>query len=189
MRRQLIFGIATAASLSVAIGAQTPQSGGQADRASQSVTLTGCLQPADRSPATAGTSGGDTTSRQNSQRGPLILTNASVANRSPSGTAGTGSATGTAGSTSSSTPTGSATRQAGPTTYRILGGDDQNLHQYVNSQVEIVGTLDDAAARGTATGTSASGTERTGAAASSSTTSLPAVRVTSVRQISDSCSG
>jgi hypothetical protein len=195
MTRQLIFGAVLAAGLAAGTAAQqAAPSTAQTDRTGQSVTLTGCVQPADRtSAATAGTSGGDTTSRQSSQRGPFILTNASVTSSGSAGTSGTGTATGGTGTTGTgaSASTGSATRGAGQTTYRIAGGDDQNLHQYVNSRVEITGTLEDAASRGTATGTSGTGTGAggTGTAAASGTATIPAVRVTSVRRISESCAG
>jgi hypothetical protein len=97
----------------------------------------------------------------------------------------------------------------------LMGGQQSDLQKYVNSRVEVRGTIDQTgsgsgssstagtsptgtAATGTgATGTSATGTGSTGSATGSTASGTGAsasgpmqhLRVTSVRQLASSCSG
>jgi hypothetical protein len=79
--------------------------------------------------------------------------------------------------------------------YKLSGGDEDDLKKYLNSQVEIRGTLDakgamagssSAGSAGSGTGTGSAGTR---AGQSSSDENLPTLRVTSVRQVAETCAG
>jgi hypothetical protein len=97
-------------------------------------------------------------------------------------------------------------------TYRLIGGKSSDLQEYANSQVEVTGTLvghdgmmDEH--KGTSAGTSTSAGSTTGTGSTSSTAGTasgtgtasstqsgerdhaPALRVTSVRQLSSTCPG
>jgi hypothetical protein len=202
MKRQFMFGTMLAAVMAVGVGAQQPGQAGSAgqagqsssDQSSKSVTVTGCLQssPSSGAPAT-----GDTTSRQSGSQAQYILTNASTA----SGTSG--SSTGAAGTGTSGATAGSTRSSAGAAkTFRLQGGSSSDMQKYVNSKVEVTGTLASGSERGTtgsatgsATGTG-TGSSSTGSATGSTSSSATAgmsgsqtLRVTSVRQVSESCSG
>ena len=195
MKRQFMFGTMLAAVMAVGVGAQQPtagQAGQSSDQSSRPVTVTGCLQsaPSSGAPAT-----GDTTSKpQSGSQAQYILTNATPA------TAGT-SATGTAG-TGATPGAGSTKGSAGAAkTFRLQGGDSSDLQKYVNSKVEVTGTLASSSERGTSgaagsatgAGTGTGTGSATGSTASGATSgmsgSMQALRVTSVRQVAESCSG
>ena len=171
MKRQMVFATAFSAALAVGAAAQTgtgAQTGAQDTQKSQQVTMTGCLQKA--TAGTAGTSGTAETGATGSKSDQFILANATPGSASTSGTAGT---TGTP-------PSGAASSSMG-NKYRLIGGDDEDLQKYLNSKVEIRGTIDRSSSMagsetGTATGTGKSDTDK-----------LPALRVTSVRQLEKTC--
>lgn len=205
MKRQIFFGTMLAAVLGIGVGAQAPQAGqaGQpatpAQERGKQVTVTGCLQPAS-STATGQPAAGDTTARQptGSPSAQFILTSASMTSGSTgSGAAGTG--TGTSG-----TPAPPATATTGSTgvksTYRLTGDETANLQQYVNSRVEVVGTVQENDRAGSTSDSAAAGTTATGAATGTGSTAsgsmaggarsdrnAPALQVTSVRLVSPSC--
>jgi hypothetical protein len=138
---------------------------------------------------------------------------------SGAGTSGTGSATGTGTGTSGSTASGTSGTSStqAHSGYRLMAGAQQDLQQYANKRVEVRGTLEasrgsmsggstgtsatgsGSATGGTATGsatgstatgsTSAAGSMHSGQQGTMSHANLPTLRVTSVRQIAESCSG
>ena len=127
-----------------------------------------------------------------------MLTNATMAKTSASGTSGSGtSGTGTSGSAAGTATSGTA-GAAGANKFLLVGGTQQNLKQYLNSQVEVQGRLDTSksgtGATGTASGTgSTSSGTGTGSATAGQSTSRNAdaqrLTVTSVRQIASTCTG
>lgn len=175
MKRQMIFATAFSAALAVSAAAQTgtPQTGApqQERQSSQQVTMTGCLQQA--SSGVAGTSGAATASSSEKQ---FILANATPEGSSAaSGTAGT---SGTAGAASSSSM---------GNRYRLVGGERKDLEKYLNSKVEIRGTLEKSgySAPGAAATAAAPGTPEQ----SKADDKLPILHVTSVKQIAETCTG
>jgi hypothetical protein len=120
MRPQGILVVVMAASITVTAAAQPPQTGQEKKSAQdQTVTVTGCLSNAAASGATArGTTGTGQTKGSEQQ---FLLTNATIGaspdKTAPAGTTGTG------------------------TTYRLTGGNREELQKYLNSRVEIRGTL------------------------------------------------
>jgi hypothetical protein len=226
MKRQLIFGTMLAAALGVGVGAQSAQSGqaGQPgsstqERGAKAVTVTGCLQQASNT-GSAQSAPSDTTARQQagSQNAQFILTSATTSRGSTgSGASATGTGTSGASTTPGATTTPGASTTPGATasgstsgqmTYRLMGGDSANLQQYVNSRVEVTGTLQGGdrgsrtgsttestgAAAGTGTGTGApagAGATGSGSTAGSARSDRggPMLHVTSVRQVSGSCTG
>lgn len=232
MTRQFIFGTMFSVALAAGVGAQQPTAGQQDPaRASQNdqreVTVTGCLQPGDAArpgqigsgtaPATGAAIGEQTGMRAG--EGQFILTNARIGSATDAGTGTSGTATPATGSpTGTGTGTGTGTAAMGTGTagtgasigaaYRLIGGQKDELQKYVNSRVEVRGTLVSGGGSGagsaagvgvstpagtgsTATGTApgATGTA-TGLMSSRGNADQPAqaLRVTSVRQISGSCS-
>lgn len=188
MKRQLMFGTMLAAVMAVGVGAQQPGqpgSAGQAgqsssDQSSKSVTVTGCLQASPSS----GAAPGDTTSRQSASQAQYVLTNASTA----SGTSG--SSTGTAGTGTSGATAGSTRSSAGAEkTFRLQGGNSSDLQKYVNSKVEVTGTLASGTERGTTGGATGSATGSPSSSATAGMSGGQTLRVTSVRQVAESCSG
>ena len=176
------------------------------DSASRTVTVTGCLTSAGSGGAQPGAEpGAAPTSGSPAQ---FMLTSASIAGSSSAGTSGaTPGASPSAAGTTGAKPGSSA---GALSTYRLSGGGD-SLKQYANSRVEVTGTLQGASPMGDAAGPgspSGAGTPGPGAgtaprpgsspgAAGPSTTSertgaeaaVQTLRVTSVKQISASCSG
>lgn len=177
---------------------------------------------------TAGTSGTSGTSASASGRSSgFILTDAKLtpgsgASASATGTGtsatGTGStASGTTGSTSTGATAGtSGTSASGSASadssdkgksFALVGGQQSELQGYVNSKVEIRGTLDSSASSSSASGSSttgATGSTATGSTAGTAPTGATAsgtgsmsgmshagdhqqLRVTSVRQLASSC--
>lgn len=211
MKRHVLVGTVLSAALAVGLGAQTGSTGsqtpakqGQPSQNQQQVTVTGCLMEgagmmAAASGATgSGTATGTATStgtsgtqtRSGSTDAKFNLTNAQITPANKTATTGTGTAgTGTSGTTGTTSDT----------KVQLVGGDTQDLQRYVNSQVEVSGVLitnqSDRSRAGAGTGT-ATGTG-TGTGTGSATGSPSSrqggdqmtqrVRVTSVRQISTSC--
>jgi hypothetical protein len=181
MKRQLFFGTLLATALSVGLSAQTPQSptstpstpqtptstAEKPSRAKQDVTLTGCLQSGSGASTTATTgtaASGSQKSGSAMSGGQFILANAKM-----SGSSGS-TATGTAGS-----PSSAATASAADS-YKLVGHEN-DLRKYANSQVEVKGTIESKASSGA-----------TPSASASSASSEPTLRVSSVKQVSPSCS-
>jgi hypothetical protein len=231
MKRHVLFGTMLSAALAVGLSAQTGSSGSQTagqqgtgSQNQQQVTVTGCLMEGAGMSAGASASGGTSTGTATStgtsgtqtgtQSGTATqarfhLTNAKItpADKEAASSTGTGTTgTGTAGTASGTSGTQSATADK-DTKVQLIGGDQQDLQRYVNSQVEITGVLltnqSDRSRSGAGTGTgTASGTGTgTGTGTGSATAGgasnrqsgmqqdVQRVRVTSVRQLSTSCSG
>ena len=175
MKRQMFFATVFSAALAVGAAAQTGTGTGTAQTGSQQdkqVTMTGCLQKA--TSGTAGTSGTATGTASSSDE--FILANATSgsASSSPAGTSGTAS--------------GTAASSAMGSKYKLSGGDREDLTKYLNSKVEVRGTIDRSSAgsmAGSGTGTGATGTR----AGQSDDKNLPTLRVTSVRQVAETCTG
>lgn len=175
MKRQVFFATVFSAALAIGTAAQTPtgaQAGAQQDRDRQTVTVTGCLQqdtqaaaqPGAGTPGAPGQRAGTTGEMQ------FVLTNAEM----KGGAGATGTAAGTTG-----------TRAEKAKRFQLSGGKQEELRKYVNSRVEVRGTLDMQAGKtgaGVGTGT-ATGAAGQGARAGDE----PRLRVTSVRQIAADC--
>jgi hypothetical protein len=209
MKRNLLFGTVLSAALAAGVAAQggstaTGQSSSKTQDQQNQVTVTGCLQNADMAGAgaagtagstsgSAGTSGaaGQSTASGGAQ---FMLTNATMAKTSASGTSGTAtSGTGTSG-TASGTSTSGTSGAAGANRFLLVGGNQQNLKQYLNSQVEVQGRLDQskgaAGAGSTATGTgSTTSGSATAGQSSGRMADVQRLQVTSVRQIATTCTG
>jgi hypothetical protein len=140
MKSNFLYGSILAAALSVGVGAQAPTAAPQDPaspqpsreqqqpmaKSSESVTVTGCIQPDTAAPT--GTSGSATSPAggASSKAESFILANVS------SGSGG-GAAAGTAGTAGAGAPTASQ--------YKLSGKSD-DLKKYVNSKVEIKGKVD-----------------------------------------------
>lgn len=194
MKRQIFFGTLLSTALAVGVGAQqTPPSSsstpGQSDRSGQTVTVTGCLQSGSGASGSTASSPTGAPAGQagatSSSSGQYILANATMGSGS--------SATGTTGATPSA---GAATPSAGASSsastgksYKLVGGDSEDLKKYVNSKVEVTGTLDSKSSSSGAGSTGTTGSAGAGASSSSMAGSMPSLKVTSVRQVSGSCTG
>ena len=188
MRREFICGTVLATLVAAGVAAQTPEQ----DRSpgsptgARTVTVTGCLQS-----ATAGgeqPNAGDASSRQ------FTLTNATMGGTGATGTGGTAA-------TTSGTTGGAAATRAGATSFRLTGGGN-GLQQYVNSRVEVTGTIQrgsggeakagsqgrPGSSAGTATGSSA-GAGSTASSGQAGDQAVQTLRIASVKQVSESCSG
>lgn len=209
MKRNLLFGTVFSAALAVGVAAQGGStgttSGGQTGMQNQQnqVTVTGCLQNADMAGGTAGTSGsgtsGSTTSGSQtsaSSSAQFMLTNAKMAKTgaSASGTSSSGTS-GTSGTTSATSGTSGATSS---NRFLLVGGTQQNLKQYLNSEVEVRGRLDQekggmssgsASSGTTSSGTGSAAGSATGQSTSSQQSDAQKLHVTSVRQIASTCTG
>ena len=195
MKRSILFGTILSAALATGLSAQTPQTSGagspDSQPSGQQVTITGCLKSGDASSSAAGSAvtgatgtAGATDTKPGAAGGGYILANAKPgSSASSTGTAGTaGSAAGATAGTSGSASAGA--------TYKLQGGDPSDLSKYANSQVEVRGTLSSAsAASASSTGSATGATGSTSASRESGTSSnMPTLRITSVSQISSSCS-
>jgi hypothetical protein len=230
MKRSLLVGTVFSAALSVGLGAQAGSTGSQAgsqrpqNQQNQEVTVTGCLKEADMlagGGATRGTSGSAATgssatgtgtagssatgqagsSAQSGQRAEFMLTDAKITSRGSA--TGTGTAgTGTTGSATGTSGTGSAAAgAAGENRFMLMGGDQQQLRKYINSQVEIRGRIDQSMSganrTGSATGSAAGTGSTAGTGSATGTTARSGqgamdqnaqhLRVTSVKQIAATC--
>lgn len=188
MKRNLILGTIFSAALAVGASAQTTgsQAGQQnpqkQSQQNQQVTVTGCLQNADMAGGgTAGTTGtgtaGTTGQARTSGAAEFMLTHAKMTSggTGTAGTSGTGT-TGTAGAMTSSN-----------TKFKLTGGNQQELREYLNSQVEIHGMLHrDASDRSSAAAGSATGTGATGQKKMEDE-NVQTIRVTSVKQVAKTC--
>jgi len=154
------------------VAAQTPTSGSQSDR-DRSITVVGCLERGDQSPAgTTGTSGTSTSARP---RGEWILTNATMGSGSSGSTSTT--TTGSTGTSGTSSATGSGS------SYVLVGKSDE-LSKHAGHKIEVTGKLD---SNSSSSGSySTSGTTGT-ASASSSMSEAKKLHVDSIRMISADC--
>jgi hypothetical protein len=217
MKRTHLFGTMMACALAtvVGVGAQERPSATATDSDSKNVVVTGCLKSDSAGAAgTAGTVGTTGSTATTSARG-FIVTDAVVSNTSASTTGATATTPpsgSTAGTGATAGTSGTSTEAKDGKTFTVVGGTPSELQTYVNSKVEIRGTLDEKAAHspsgatGTSgtpttgtptTGTPTTGTPTTGAATTGSGSTMagmshgdhPKLRVTSVRQIAGSCGG
>lgn len=228
MKRTHLFGTMMACTLATAVslGAQERPSTAQSASEGKTVVVTGCLKSGSSlmtgtsgtagTAGTTGTAGTAGSTASSSARGGFILTDASLSTgsggstASATGTSPTGSTTGTAGTgstagTSGTSPSASITSESGKT-YSLVGGQQSELQGFLNSKVEIRGTLDQSAhssgsgtpasgagSTATGTGSTATGTgstaSGTGASMSGMAHDQQQLRVTSVRQLASSCSG
>ena len=191
MKRSIMFGVLFLTALAVAAsaqstGGQTPSQSGSSDQ----VTVTGCLRRGDAGSTGAGATGA---AGSGGSRGGFVLTNAKMGSGSPS-TGTSASSTGTAGSPTGSSSLGIA---AGTTRFK-LEGSQADLQNYANSQVEVSGklaktmdTVSSATSSATTGATGAAGPTGSGAAATGNAPGqdMPTFRVSSVRQVSPTCSG
>lgn len=191
MKRCILVSVMLSAALAVEAKAQsTPPAGKDAvpqpsTSGQTQLTITGCLRSDDSSTA-AGTSGAGATdaSRATGAGGGFVLVDAQTATSPKRG----GSAAAAA------KPDTGAERNL--TSFR-LEGRESDLRKYRNSAVEVSGTLagtKSAGAAGSATagatgqaGPTGSGAAATGTAPESR--NVPTLRVTSVRQVSPTCTG
>ena len=203
MKRQIIFGTVLSAALAVGVAAQQPPAGsagerqqpaGQATDPARTVTISGCLQASTSTGAGAAATpapGAPATPSQASSG--FILTNASRTGTTAEATPTPGAATGS----TERNPAGVGTTGMAASTYRLMGGEDKDLQQYVGQKVEVTGTL---SGRGMGSG-GAAGAGRPspdeppapGAPAAGATTPAgqpagPALRVSSVRPTGERCS-
>ena len=145
----------------------------------QELTLTGCLQASDRSATTASnaTTGANATRRAQANAVPTFVLSGATQGSSPSSSERTVGTMGNASSTSSS-----ASLSGTASGSYILQGLD--LSRQTGQQVEVTGTVMPApttrAGRNRSTSTSAATTD--------ANASMPRVRVTSVRMLSEHCS-
>jgi len=173
MRHQFIFGTVLAAAMAVAVSAQSSYQSEKPSGKKETVTLTGCVQKADQATGTAGTTGTTTppttpptttTADTSSASNQFVLTNVM---------ASTSSATTTTGTTGATTTSPSASSY--PNGLRLTPSASDDLQKFLNHKVEVKGTIENASSEMTA-----------GAAAGS--TKPPTLRVSSIKELSDSCS-
>src|SRR5580765_21518 len=162
----------TACTLAIGVSAQTAGQTSPAQRptsttASDSITVTGCLQR-ESSTATAGTTGTSGSTSASSSVSGFILKVIPPSTASTTGSTAAGATTtGTSGNTAS---------------YK-LDADDSKLTPHVGHKVEITGSLDKSMSTAPAGSTSAAG----GASASAGSNG-PKLKVDTVRMIAASCS-
>lgn len=176
MKRNVFVGTLVAAAFAVSVAAQTGSQAGAQDPQSsksqnQQVTVTGCLDEADMAGGAAGATGtsGQATGTSKTEAH-FMLKNAKITSRGAAGTAGT----------SGTEP--SAAASSANDRFLLIGGNQQELKKYLNSEVEIRGTLQPR-----------SGADKPAASAQRSTqgemnANVQRLRVTSVKQTSPTCS-
>lgn len=211
MKRQFLFGSVFATAMAVGLGAQGTGTTGQAtgqttDRSQgQTMTITGCLKKADElsrtgaaaaTGAQTGTQTGATAQRSTMDRDEFVLLRPAGMTAFNVRTGAT--QTGQTAQTQTQTQTGQTAGTTGTTGaaamgYRLVGGD--NLEQHADKQVEVRGTLEDrdrtsaTAQAGRTTAQTGQTGQRTGSEMGQpKVDDLPELRVTSVRQVADSCS-
>lgn len=240
MKRTYAFGAMFAlalASSAAGVGARQSTTSLGGTEQGRDVVVTGCLIPGSPAGSGTGTSGvTDTTavtgtsgttgsvtagSTASGSNGSFILVNANLtpadSSSSTTGTAGsTAAITGTSGSTTAGSTVGGDAAETGRS-FILAGGQPSELQRYVNSRVEVRGTLDKTARSGaydsgssmsgtaSTTGSGSAATSSTGSGSTSSTGStassggmiggtadvskIQRLRVTSVRQVAGSCTG
>jgi hypothetical protein len=187
---------AMALACTAALGAQATASPASSNQTGQNtITVTGCLKPADAMGGATGTSGtatpgtSSTAGAGGSDR--FMLANATTGAAPRTGTAET-PATGTTPGTPR-TGTASSSMNASSSSY-VLEGNASQLRPHLNHQVEITGRLDSSASTGstarpgTATPTTAGGTTPSPATGSEAHPSAAkTLRVESVKMIAATC--
>jgi hypothetical protein len=188
--QNIVIGAAVALTLGSTAVAQQPSST-QSDRDTRqgrsTVTVSGCLQPAQAGLAGGGAAGGGaaTSTSRSSEGERFMLTNATMG----------------AGSRTESPSPGAAAGAGSGATY-ILDGMTSDLREHVNQQVEVTGRLDAASSSSTSGSSTRSGssdrdaTQRSdkttaggdGASSPSASSTGQRLHVESVRQVSASCS-
>jgi hypothetical protein len=174
MRRRILISAMVSAALATGVNAQTTQAPGTKSKEPASgseVRMTGCLRSVDgsRDPKSSGT-----TTAAATPRSLYTLTDATT--------------------TSETTP---SDRKAAAS-YQLLAGNQDDFGKYVNSKVEVLGTLSTSSNSGPAvpstgatsgsTGTAgATGSGATATRETGTTSTLPTLRVRSVRQLASSC--
>jgi hypothetical protein len=187
--------IGTVAALALActagVGAQTTAapatSSNQADR--NTITVTGCLKPADAMGGATGTSGSTTpgtSSTAGSSSDRFMLANATMGSAT---TASTGTAGTTPTGTTTPTTAGTSRTGAAPATGSsyMLDGNASELRGHVNHQVEIKGRLDSSASSTASRPSTAPGTTATPATSTPNASAAQTLRVESVRMIAATC--
>jgi hypothetical protein len=178
MKREFVFGGLIALALSVGASAQTTagqQYPSTQDKDKDTVTVTGCLVPG--AGGAVGTSGTTATTASPSAAGFMLI------NASKDGASAATTTAGTSGTTASGSTAPAA--DAGKS-FTLVGGDPADLQKWVNSRVEIKGTIEASSAAPAMTGGSTAGTTATPAA--SEKDKAQRLRITSVRQIASTCS-
>jgi len=174
MKQEFVFGGLIALALSVGTAAQTTYPTSQdKDKDKDSVTVTGCLVPG--AGGAVGTSGTTSTTATPSAAGFMLINATKDGAPAATTTAGT---SGTAGTTAPAADAGKS--------FTLVGGDPADLQKWVNSRVEIKGTIEAAAAAPAMTGGSTTGTTATPERSDKSAPQR--LRVTSVKQIASTCS-
>jgi hypothetical protein len=174
MKKQAWTGLiaATACTLAIGVSAQTTPQTSPTQRptstsASDSITVTGCLQR-ESSTATAGTTGTSGSTSASSSASGFVLKVIPPSSASTTGTAAGATTTGTSGNTAS---------------YK-LDADDSKLTPHVGHKVEITGSLD----KSMSSTAPAGSTSAAGGASASAGSNGPKLKVDSVRMIAASCS-
>ena len=195
MSRQFMYGTVMAAAITVGLGAQSspPQSYPQGNKPQsttqgkekttpretssrgQAMTVVGCLQN-DESPS--GTSATGTTGSSAAKSAKYVLADATQSSTGKSGATGTAGTAGTAASI--------------PSTLHLTasGSSSANWSRYVNHKVEVKGTLQHTmgGAESNPTGNPPSATNPSNPSTSSSDMG-ETLRVTSIKEVSATCSG
>ena len=172
MSRQFMYGTVMAVAMTVGLGAQspTPQSYPQdkpqstMEAKGKALTLEGCLQSGDQASPT-GTTGTTTPSAKSMQ---FVLKDA---------TEGKAGATGTAGATGAASIPSTVDLKAGAST-------TANWSKYLNHKVEVKGTLEHSMG-----GAESKPTGNPPSATSPSGSMNETFRVTSIKELADTCSG
>jgi collagen type I alpha len=173
MKRQIIMGTMLSAVLATGVAAQQPPASGdpgarpaQSSDSAQTITVTGCLAAASASPSTAPGAGSPSAGASGGFELKNATTGTMAKGSSPAGAPGAApGATGTSG--------------AAGTTYKLVGGDSEDLQKNVGKKVEVTGSV---AARG-----SSSAPGSAAGAASGSSASGQSFQVKSIRATGDSC--
>ena len=179
MKREFVFGGLIALALSVGTAAQATYPSSQdkdKDKDKDTVTVTGCLVPG--AGGAVGTSGTTSTTTSPSAGGFMLINATKDGATTPTTTAGT------SGTTATTTGTTAPAANAGKS-FTLVGGDQADLQKWVNSRVEIKGTIEPSSATPAMTGSTA-GTTATPETPDKSVAQR--LRITSVRQIASTCS-
>ena len=171
MKREFVFGGLIALALSVGVGAQSTagqQYPSTQDKDKDTVTVTGCLVPG--AGGVVGTSGTTASTATPSAAGFMLV------NASKDGAPAATTTAGTSGTTASTAPAADAGKS-----FTLIGGDQADLQKWVNSRVEIKGTIEPSSAAPAMTASTAT-------PAAPEKDKAQRLRITSVRQIASTCS-
>jgi len=187
----MAFGLAVAS-----VGAQQDRpTASSSDQQGKNVVVTGCLKSGSQlmgsaASGTAGTTGTSGTTASGGSSFILADAKAAPATGAATATGTTGSTAGTTG-TSGTTPAADAAKDKAKS-FALVGGTPSELQGYLNSKVEITGTIDPSASASSASAPapSATGTATTATgsmAGMSHAADNAKLRVTSVRQVAATC--